>query len=180
MNQYVNGVADDKVSKTGDTMTGALTISAETTNTLNVIGGQLTNGTQTALNVGSTSHQTMLRVFDDGTPHAQINGTLEVTTTDSAAIKSPVNSGNTGFETNGKIIGSAFQVSGHTNQNLNELLLANGRILVLPTFSGADNGKILGIQNGQLAWITPTTIYTGTGTPSSSQGNNGDIYLQTS
>ena len=181
MNQYVNGVADGKVSKTGDTMTGALTISADTANTLNVIGGGNTGVIKPVLNVGTTYHQTIFRVFDDGTSHAQINGTLEVDTSDGVAMKSTVSlSGNTGFETNGKIIGSAFQVSGHTNQNLNELLLANGRILVLPTFSGADNGKILGIQNGQLAWITPTTIYTGTGTPSSSQGNNGDIYLQTS
>ena len=181
MNQYVNGVADGKVSKTGDTMTGALTISADTANTLNVIGGGNTGVIKPVLNVGTTYHQTIFRVFDDGTSHAQINGTLEVDTSDGVAMKSTVSlSGNTGFETNGKIIGSAFQVSGHTNQNLNELLLANGRILVLPTFSGADNGKILGIQNGQLAWITPTTIYTGTGTPSSSQGNNADIYLQTS
>jgi len=50
----------------------------------------------------------------------------------------------------------------------------------VPAFSASDNGKILGVVNGQLAWITPTTIYTGSGTPSSSQGNNGDIYLQTS
>jgi len=182
MNQYVKGVADDKVSKTGDTMTGALTISADTANTLNVIGGSAAMvDTKPVLNVGTTYHPTILKIFDDGTPHAQINGTLEVSTSDGFAIKSTVNSsGETGFQTNGKIISSAFQVSGHANQNLNELLLANGRILVLPTFSGADNGKILGIQNGQLAWITPTTIYTGTGTPSSSQGNNGDIYLQTS
>ena len=50
----------------------------------------------------------------------------------------------------------------------------------VPAFSASDNGKILGVVNGQLAWVTPTTIYTGSGTPSSSTGNNGDIYLQTS
>ena len=50
----------------------------------------------------------------------------------------------------------------------------------VPAFTSADNGKILGVVNGQLAWVTPSTIYTGTGTPSSTQGNDGDIYLQTS
>ena len=52
--------------------------------------------------------------------------------------------------------------------------------LHIPTFSASDNGKILMVVNGALAWVNPTTIYTGTGTPSSSQGNDGDIYLQTS
>ena len=51
---------------------------------------------------------------------------------------------------------------------------------LVPSYSSADNGKILMVVNGALAWVNPTTIYTGTGTPSSSQGNNGDIYLQTS
>ena len=50
----------------------------------------------------------------------------------------------------------------------------------LPAVTAADNGKILMVVNGQWALVNPTTIYTGTGTPSSSQGNDGDIYLQTS
>ena len=60
-------------------------------------------------------------------------------------------------------------------------LTGSGNITLtgVPSFTSADNGKILGVVNGQLAWVTPTTIYTGSGTPSSSQGNDGDIYLQT-
>ena len=50
----------------------------------------------------------------------------------------------------------------------------------LPAVTAADNGKILMVVNGQWALVNPTTIYTGTGTPQSSQGNDGDIYLQTS
>ena len=50
----------------------------------------------------------------------------------------------------------------------------------LPQVTAADNGKILMVVNGQWALVSPTTIYTGTGTPQSSQGNDGDIYLQTS
>ena len=50
----------------------------------------------------------------------------------------------------------------------------------LPTVTAADNGKILMVVNGAWALVSPTTIYTGSGTPDSSQGNDGDIYLQTS
>lgn len=49
----------------------------------------------------------------------------------------------------------------------------------LPTVTAADNGKILMVVNGAWALVTPSTIYTGTGTPNDSSGNNGDIYLQT-
>ena len=65
------------------------------------------------------------------------------------------------------------------NQNSNKTIDI-GTIIGLPSFSAANNGQILGVVNGALAWITPTTIYTGSGTPSSTQGNDGDIYLQTS
>ena len=50
----------------------------------------------------------------------------------------------------------------------------------LPAVTAADNGKILMVVNGAWALVNPTTIYTGSGTPSNDQGNNGDIYLQTS
>ena len=53
-------------------------------------------------------------------------------------------------------------------------------LTLLPPVTSADNGKILTVVNGTPTWVTPTTIYTGTGTPSSSQGVDGDIYLQTS
>jgi len=65
------------------------------------------------------------------------------------------------------------------NQNSNKTIDI-GTIIGLPQFSSANNGQILGVVNGQLAWVTPIAIYTGSGTPSASQGNDGDIYLQTS
>lgn len=79
--------------------------------------------------------------------------------------------------------GSTFLTSHQSIKTINNNSLVgtgNVEIIAVPSFTSADNGKILGVVNGQLAWVTPTTIYTGTGTPSSSQGNNGDIYLQTS
>ena len=79
--------------------------------------------------------------------------------------------------------GTTFLTQHQSIKTLNGTALAgDGNITLtgVPAFSASDNGKILGVVNGQLAWVTPTTIYTGSGTPSSSTGNDGDIYLQTS
>ena len=48
----------------------------------------------------------------------------------------------------------------------------------LPSYSTSNNGQILSVVNGALAWVTPAQIYSGSGTPSNSTGNNGDIYVQ--
>lgn len=53
-------------------------------------------------------------------------------------------------------------------------------IFQLPTVSSSDNGKILRVVNGQWTLITPNVVYSGTGEPDNSLGNDGDIYLQTS
>lgn len=50
----------------------------------------------------------------------------------------------------------------------------------LPSTSAQDNGKVLQVVDGQWRLVTPTVVYTGTDTPLSSIGNDGDIYLQTS
>ena len=79
--------------------------------------------------------------------------------------------------------GTTFLTSHQSIKTLNgTALTGTGNIALtgVPAFTASDNGKILGVVNGALAWITPTTIYTGSGTPSSNTGNNGDIYLQTS
>lgn len=51
---------------------------------------------------------------------------------------------------------------------------------LLPTVSSTDEGKILRVSNGAWALVSPSSIYTGSGAPDNSLGNNGDIYLQTS
>ena len=79
--------------------------------------------------------------------------------------------------------GTTFLTQHQSIKTLNGTALTGAGDITLtgvPAFSASDNGKILGVVNGQLAWVTPTTIYTGSGTPSSSTGNDGDIYLQTS
>lgn len=50
----------------------------------------------------------------------------------------------------------------------------------LPSYSSSDSGKILSVNSsGQLVWITPAHIYSGTSAPNANTGNNGDVYLQT-
>ena len=49
----------------------------------------------------------------------------------------------------------------------------------LPSVTSADNGKILMVVNGVWTLVSPTILYSGSGTPNNSQGNNGDIYVQT-
>ena len=64
----------------------------------------------------------------------------------------------------------------------NTSLVGSGDITIasLPSVTAADNGKTLMVVNGVWTLVSPSTIYVGTGTPSSQQGSDGDIYLQTS
>lgn len=54
----------------------------------------------------------------------------------------------------------------------------NDNINTLPNVTSSDNGKVLQVVNGEWTLVSPSTIYSGTGTPSNSQGNNGDLYMQ--
>lgn len=63
----------------------------------------------------------------------------------------------------------------------NQTITGTGNVTLntLPSVSSSDNGKILQVVNGAWALVTPSSLYSGTETPSNSLGNNGDIYLQT-
>lgn len=104
--------------------------------------------------------------------------TKEEIDNDHLVISSSLNDLNTRLNTKQDTLVSGTNIKTINNQSI----LGSGNITLtsVPAFSASDNGKILGVVNGQLAWVTPTTIYTGSGTPSSSTGNDGDIYLQTS
>lgn len=66
----------------------------------------------------------------------------------------------------------SFTVNASSNKSIN---IPNE----LPSYSSADSGKILSVNSsGQLIWITPVSIYTGSGEPNNANGNDGDIYLQ--
>lgn len=62
----------------------------------------------------------------------------------------------------------------------NNTLVGTGNVTIneLPTVSSTDNGKILQVVNGTWSLVSPITLYSGTGTPNNSQGNNGDLYMQ--
>lgn len=77
------------------------------------------------------------------------------------------------IDNDGKVISSALN-------NLDARVSAVEGINGLPTVTSSDNGKTLMVVNGVWTLVNPTTIYSGSGLPDSSQGNNGDIYLQTS
>lgn len=66
----------------------------------------------------------------------------------------------------------------HALTQYHNKLKAEGNLL--PSHSAADSGKILSVNSsGQTVWINRVSIYSGDGVPNNSQGNNGDIYLQT-
>ena len=79
-----------------------------------------------------------------------------------------------------KIIGEAFN---EQNNRIREISadtgahISNSEIHV-PT--GGTSGQFLSIVNGSPAWVNPVSIMYGSGIPSSNQGNNGDIFIQTS
>lgn len=97
----------------------------------------------------------------------------------------------TTIPTESTISGSGFTKNAITGINVNgtaatitngvaEINVQSGGGSTLPSVTAADNGKVLMVVNGAWAAVMPTTVYTGTDTPLSSIGNDGDIYLQTS
>lgn len=72
------------------------------------------------------------------------------------------------------------EVTAAALNDLNDRILDLESSKELPPYSSSNNGQFLGVVNGSLEWVTPITIYTGTGSPDVSTGNNGDIYIQTS
>lgn len=72
------------------------------------------------------------------------------------------------------------EVAAAALNDLNDRVLDLESSKELPPYSSSNNGQFLGVVNGSLEWVTPITIYTGTGSPDASTGNNGDIYIQTS
>ena len=78
--------------------------------------------------------------------------------------------------------GSTFLTSHQSIKTINnQTITGTGNVTLdtLPTVSSSDNGKILQVVNGAWTLVSPVTIYSGSGEPNNSMGNNGDIYLQT-
>ena len=70
-------------------------------------------------------------------------------------------------------------ISGHTSTTIPDAGYTSSE-MHLPEVTSADNGKTLRVVDGEWALVDETNVYTGSGAPSQSLGNNGDIYLETS
>ena len=75
------------------------------------------------------------------------------------------------IQKNGTTVGT-FTVNQSTDASINI------QVNELPAVTASDNGKILRVVNGAWAADTVVTVYSGSSEPSSSQGINGDIYIQ--
>jgi hypothetical protein len=62
----------------------------------------------------------------------------------------------------------------------NQTITGSGNVSLntLPAVTSSDNGKVLMVVNGAWTLVNPVTLYSGSGEPNNSQGNNGDIYVQ--
>lgn len=138
-------------------------------------------GTITGITMNGASKGTS-GVVDLGTvltAHQDISGKQD-TITDLATIRSNASAGAAKVSANNSTI--TIQKGGTNVDTFTTNAASNKTINIpneLPTYSSSDAGKVLSINSsGQLVWITPVNIYTGTGEPSNSMGNDGDIYLQ--
>ena len=142
---------------------------------------------------GKTSNVgTVTGVKMNGTTNNPTSGVVDLGTviTSETTLSKGTTTGNgnavTDISVNGHQItltkGTTFLTSHQTLKTINNnAITGSGNLTIneLPTVTSSDNGKILMVVNGAWALVSPSTIYTGTGTPSSGTGNNGDIYLQT-
>lgn len=111
---------------------------------------------------------TLTGVSFNGNSATVTNGVAAIT----ATIPAAANNGTLTIQKNGTTV-QTFTA----NQSSN--VTANIQVNEVPSYSSSNNGQILSVVNGALAWITPSYIYSGSATPNNSTGNNGDIYLQT-
>ena len=98
----------------------------------------------------------------------------------------------TGIQMNGASKGTSGNVNLGTvvtgvTVNGNAANVSNGAATVnisipegLPSVSSSDNGKVMRVSSGSWGLATPVTLRTGSGAPSASLGNVGDVYVQTS
>ena len=84
-------------------------------------------------------------------------------------------SGNTTIDL-GTVLTSHQSIKTINNQTITGT--GNLSLNTLPTVSASDNGKVLMVVNGAWTLVNPVTLYSGSSVPNNSQGNNGDIYVQ--
>lgn len=157
-----------------------------------------TKPTYTASEVGALPTGTTLDNIADGTTRKLSNYALasDLTTLSSSTVSVEntltAHTGNTNIHVtsaqktnwntayNNRITGVTVN-SGTTNSGSITNNVLSLTVNTLPSYNpSTDEGKVLIISGGTLAFVSPTAIYSGTNAPDNNMGNNGDIYLQTS
>ena len=168
------------VDGTGNAITGAtysssaLTLSKGNVLTAETLTGVSAGGTNLTVTnkvaaIPSASSNTF-GVVKTGDFLTNSNGTISVTTGTGSTNVARGDHSHAGYATTGTMgTHSATTITSRTSSQMH-----------LPTVTSSDNGKILIVKNGAWSLETPVTVYTGSGDPQQNQGNDGDIYLQTS
>ena len=138
--------------------------------------GYIKNHATHKLNIGSAtataaSSNTITYVESLTGTTTATSGNLTVTPTLKTITIPTVNNGTLTIQKNGTNI-NTFTANSSSN------VTANIQVNELPTVTASDNGKILRVVSGVWSLVNPNVIYSGSGTPSNSMGNDGDIYLQ--
>jgi len=169
--------------------TGAVTINVGVTSFNGSTGAVTYTAPVTSVN-GATGAVTV---------KANVQSDWNATTGDAVILNKPtiptVNDSTVTITMNGNTVGTfTLNKSGNTTIDLgtvltshqsiktvnNESLVGTGNVTIsgLPTVTSADNGKVLMVVDGAWQLVSPVSLYSGSSAPSNSQGNNGDIYVQ--
>lgn len=82
----------------------------------------------------------------------------------------------TTFDQNGNVVPSVLLPEKYRHNAKEFVPYGRG----LPDITSSDEGSVLKVSNGSWVKVSTISVYSGTTTPSSSVGQNGDIYIQTS
>ena len=168
-----NAVTDASYSNSALTLTKGNVLTAETLTGVSTVGTALTVTNKVA-NIPSASSSTF-GVVKTGNFITNTNGSIAVST---GTTNTTVARGDQFLAVSGATTANTSNLNAHSATTI-----ANGTStgMHLPTVTSSDSGKILQVNSsGAWALVTPITVYTGSDAPNNNQGQNGDIYLQTS
>ena len=185
--------------------TGAITYTAPVTSVNGATGAVNINVGVTSFNgqTGAITYTAPVTSVNGATGAVTVKANVQsdwnATTGDAVILNKPtiptVNDSTVTITMNGNTVGTfTLNKSGNTTIDLgnvltshqsiktinNQTITGTGNISLntLPTVSASDNGKVLMVVNGAWQLVSPVTLYSGSSAPNNSQGNNGDIYVQ--
>ena len=165
---------NNKTSNTG-TITG-ITMNGASKGTSGVVDLGTVLTSQTKANWNETNSSSAAYIQNKPTIPTVNDSTVTITMNGNTVGTFTLNkSGNTTIDL-GTVLTSHQSIKTINNQTITGA--GNVDISGLPTVTSADNGKVLMVVNGAWQLVSPVTLYSGSGTPANSQGNNGDLYVQ--